>query len=119
MDQSDGKEQVSVAVRQGNEDFGKTPGTRLRLGGLNNVRRHHTMGELSPGYRTVRGSDVRRDGMCLELIDEGTGDEVAEVFYSDVTHEMTISVFKPELPLPVVELLIERAKHDLPPTNAA
>ena len=48
------------------------------------------MGELSPGYRTVRGSDVRRDGMFLELIDEGTGDEVAEVFYSDVTHEMTI-----------------------------
>ena len=77
------------------------------------------MSELSPGYRTVRGSDVQRDGMYLELIDESTGDEVAEVFYSDVTHEMTISVFQPELPLRVVEALIERAKHDLPPTVAA
>jgi len=77
------------------------------------------MDELSSGYRTVCGSDVQRDGMYLELIDESTGDEVAEVFYSDTTHEMTISVFKPELPLRVVELLIERAKHDLPPTHAA
>ncbi|GAB4211010.1 MAG: hypothetical protein OHK0012_02700 [Synechococcales cyanobacterium] len=77
------------------------------------------MGELTPGYRTVRGSDVQRDGMYLELIDESTGDEVAEVFYSDATREMVISIFKPELPLPVVESLIERAKHDLPPTHAA
>jgi hypothetical protein len=77
------------------------------------------MSELSPGYRTVRGSDVQRDGMYLELIDESTGDEVAEVFYSDATHEMTISVFRPELPLRVVESLIERAKHDLPPTHVA
>jgi hypothetical protein len=77
------------------------------------------MGELSPGYRTVRGSDVQRDGMFLELIDESTGDAVAEVFYSDATHEMAVSVFKPELPLRIVELLIERAKHDLPPTHDA
>jgi hypothetical protein len=48
-----------------------------------------------------------------------TGDEVAEVFYSDATHEMKISIFQPELPLRVVEALIERAKHDLPPTHAA
>jgi hypothetical protein len=75
------------------------------------------MSELLPGYRTVRGSDVRRDGMYLELIDESTGDEVAEVFYSDTTHEMTISIFKQELPLRVVESLIDRAKHDLPPEH--
>jgi len=78
----------------------------------------HTMGALTQGYRTVRGSDVQRDGMFLELIDESTGDEVAEVFYSDVTRKMTISVFRPELPLEV-ELLIERAKHELLPTTAA
>jgi hypothetical protein len=73
------------------------------------------MGVLTQGYRTVRGSDLQRDGMYLELIDESTGDEVAEVFYSDATHKMTISVFQPELPLEIVELLIERAKHELPP----
>lgn len=72
------------------------------------------MSVLLPGYRTARGSDVQRDGMYLELIDESTGDEVAEVFYSDVRNEWTISVFKPELPLRVVESLIERARRDLP-----
>lgn len=76
------------------------------------------MSELLPGYQTARGNDVQRDGMYLELIDQSTGDEVAEVFYSDATHEMTISVFKPELPLRVLEALIERAKHDLPPPHA-
>lgn len=65
----------------------------------------------------MRGSDVRRDGMFLELIDENTGDEVAEVFYADATGAMTISVFKQELPLVCVERLIEKAKHDLPPEN--
>jgi hypothetical protein len=69
-------------------------------------------------YSTMRGSDVRRDGMYLELIENSTGDEVAEVFYSDVTHEMSITVFKHELPLHAVEMLIARAKLDLPPTNA-
>ena len=77
------------------------------------------MSEIPSGYQTVRGSDVQRDGMYLELIDQSTGDEVAEVFYSDVTHKMTISIFQPELPLDVVESLILRAKHDLPPTNPA
>lgn len=77
------------------------------------------MGELSPGYRTVRGSDVQRDGMILELIDERTGDEVAEVFSANATLMMTVSVFQQELPLHVVELLIERAKHDLPPPHGA
>jgi len=75
------------------------------------------MGVLTQGYRTIRGSDVQRDGMYLELIDESTGDEVAEIFYSDTTHNMTISVFQPNLPLAVVELLIERAKRDLPPAT--
>ena len=74
------------------------------------------MSELLPGYRIVRGSDLQRDGMFLELIDESTGDEVAEVFYSDVTHKMTISVFQRELPLEVIEVFTERAKHDLPPS---
>jgi hypothetical protein len=55
--------------------------------------------------------------MYLELLDERTGDEVAEVFYSDATHQMTVSVFQQELPLPVLELLIEKAKHDLPSTG--
>jgi hypothetical protein len=71
--------------------------------------------ELSEGYRTVRVSDVKRDGMYLELIEEITGDEIGEVFYSDESNSMTVSLFKPALPIGVVELFIRRAKDDLPP----
>jgi len=69
------------------------------------------------GYRTVLGSDVKRDGMYLELVVQTTDDEVAEVFYSDVDGKMTISVFQPEMPLPVIEQLIEQAKQRLPPVS--
>ncbi len=72
------------------------------------------MAELLAGYRTQRGSDLTRDGMFLELLAQNSSDVVAEVFYSDVTHLMTLSTFRPELPLEVVEALIERAKHLLP-----
>jgi hypothetical protein len=70
---------------------------------------------LIAGYSTVMGSDVHRDGMYLELIDQETGDEVAEVFYSDQSHRMTVSVFRPDLPIEAVEALIEEAKRRLPP----
>jgi hypothetical protein len=66
------------------------------------------------GYRTQRGSDIQRDGMFLELIDAESGDEVAEVFYSDQTKKMRISVYASELPLEAVEHLIARAKVVLP-----
>jgi hypothetical protein len=46
------------------------------------------MGEISAGYRTVRGSNVQLDEMYLELIDESIEEEVAMEFYSDATHEM-------------------------------
>lgn len=71
-----------------------------------------------PGYHTVRGSDVQRDGMFLELIDQLTGDTIAEVFYSDATGVMLISVFQPEIPLEPIERLIQRARYELPPSGA-
>ena len=69
-------------------------------------------------FKTVMGSDLKRDGMYLELIDEVSGDEVAEVFYSDSTGEMNISVFRPGLPLVAVEHLIAEAKVRLLPTRS-
>lgn len=77
------------------------------------------MSEIFTDYRVVRGSDVERDGMFLELTDRSTGKQVAEVFFSDATQEMMISVFHPGLPLRVIEALIEKAKHDLPPAGDA
>ncbi len=38
---TEGDDKVSVAVRHRIEDLGKTIGTRLRFGGLNNVRHSH------------------------------------------------------------------------------
>ena len=52
--------------------------------------------------------------MYLELIEPDTGDEVAEVFYSDEDRRMRITLFKHDLPLDVVEAFIGRAKCDLP-----
>lgn len=76
---------------------------------------HPAMSELTEGYGTVRGSDVQRDGMFLELTDARTGKVVAEVFYSDSTNQMTLSLFQQDLPVDVVELLIAKAKRELPP----
>jgi hypothetical protein len=44
-------------------------------------------------YEMIRGSDVDRDGMYLELIESTTGNVVAEIFYSDVTNAMTFTAF--------------------------
>lgn len=64
-------------------------------------------------YRTIRASDLQRDGMSLEL---QHGDEtVAEVFYSDITREFSISSFAPAIPLDVIEQLIAISKKTLPP----
>ena len=74
------------------------------------------MSDLPKGYRAVRGSDVRRDGMYLELIEPETDDEIAEIFYADKDGKMVISVFKQDVPLEVIEAFIAKAKHDLPPS---
>jgi len=73
------------------------------------------MAELLPGFETVRGSDIKRDGMYLELIELETGDEVAEIFYADEEKKMQISIYKSDMPLEVIEAFIAKAKLDLPP----
>jgi hypothetical protein len=64
-------------------------------------------------YSTVRGSDVSRDGMFLEL--NRAGKSVAEVFFDDNTRKFTVSLFADNLPLSVLEKFFEEAKVDLPP----
>ena len=65
----------------------------------------------------IRASDLQRDGMGMEL--HSGNRTVAEVFYSDVTHEFTVSLFEPDLPLEVVEQLIAAAKVGLLPATKA
>lgn len=68
-------------------------------------------------YELSRGSDIVRDGMFLELTVANTNPilQLAEVFYSDVTHQFTLTCFEPNIPLEVIETLIEQAKKLLPP----
>lgn len=68
-------------------------------------------------YELSRGSDIVRDGMYLELTMANTDPvlQLAEVFYSDVTHHFTLTCFEPNIPLEVIETLIEQAKKLLPP----
>lgn len=67
-------------------------------------------------YEIIRGSDVVRDGMYLELRlpDTSPVEQLAEIFYSDVTHEFSISIFANNLPLSIIEILITEAKTALP-----
>ncbi|EKT66020.1 TPA: hypothetical protein ACS8BP_000407 [Providencia alcalifaciens] len=68
-------------------------------------------------YELSRGSDIVRDGMYLELTMANTDPvlQLAEVFYSDVTHQFTLTCFEPNIPLEIIETLIEQAKKLLPP----
>ncbi|WP_273818148.1 hypothetical protein [Providencia rettgeri] len=68
-------------------------------------------------YEFVRGSDIVRDGMFLEIRLKHTEPllQLAEVFYSDVTHQFTLTCYEPNIPLTVIETLIEQAKKLLPP----
>lgn len=65
-------------------------------------------------YELIRASDLIRDGMALELYDLN-GDLVAEIFYSDRTHEMSFSAFTDSLSLELVEWFIDQARIALPP----
>ncbi|WP_272530824.1 hypothetical protein [Providencia sp. PROV205] len=51
--------------------------------------------------------------MFLELTVANTNPilQLAEVFYLDVTHQFTLTCFEPNIPVAVIENLIEQAKE--------
>jgi len=65
-------------------------------------------------YEVVVGSDIQRDGMYLEVWNEAKA-MVAEVFYSDERDEMTFTGYLADIPTPLVEWMIDRAKAQLTP----
>jgi len=67
-------------------------------------------------YEATIGSDVQRDGMYLELVDQYKH-IVGEIFFSDVNEEMSITLCQPGVPIEVVEWMIARAKVRLPSTT--
>ena len=68
-------------------------------------------------FNFVRGSDLIRDGMFIELHDEN-GVALAEVFYSDLTGHMTFNAYAIDLPLRAVDHLTALAKTALPPSTS-
>lgn len=67
-------------------------------------------------YRYVRGSDVVRDGMFLELVVDGTDplQQLACIFYSDVTRKFTLDYFDDTVPAGVMEAFVDAAVQLLP-----
>ncbi|WP_284602449.1 hypothetical protein [Dickeya dadantii] len=70
-------------------------------------------------YELTRGSDILRDGMFLELSEAGTSPlrQIAEIFYSDVTHEFFLTCYEENIPLGAIEELISEAKNLLLPAT--
>ncbi|UXD28192.1 hypothetical protein [Yersinia enterocolitica] len=71
-------------------------------------------------YKMRRGSDVLRDGMYLELSVSETSPlrQVAEIFFSDITHEFFLTCYEENIPLEVIEKLISKARTSLPPVES-
>lgn len=63
-------------------------------------------------YRYQVASDVIRDGLGLELVDEHSN-VLAEVFRCDANNSVTISLFSEGLPFAEVEKLVLMARKEL------
>jgi hypothetical protein len=63
-------------------------------------------------YRYQIASDIVRDGLGVELIDDHRN-VVAEVFRCDANNSLTISLFAEELPFSEVEKLVQMARSEL------
>ena len=62
-------------------------------------------------YTTQLASDIQRDGMAVELISED-GHVVGEIFRSDKSGEILFSLYKSDVPLLAIEILLARAKNE-------
>lgn len=69
-------------------------------------------------YTFARGSDLDRDGMFLELVDQNAN-LMMEAFYSDQTHQMKFTASVTDIALELVEAFIAEARLRLPPSGRA
>jgi hypothetical protein len=63
-------------------------------------------------YRFQVASDVRRDGLGVELTD-AVGNVLAEVFRCDADNSLMVSLFSEELPFAQIEALVLMAREEL------
>lgn len=64
------------------------------------------------GFQLQFVSDVQRDGLGLELLNDG-GEVVAEVFRSDANNSLEVSLFDVSLPFVEVERILKIARTGL------
>lgn len=69
---------------------------------------------LPNDFRIYTASDIDRDGLGVELVDN-SGDVLAEVFRSDRKRTVTLTTFRPDLPLSAIRELIRYALERLDP----
>ncbi|OJF96453.1 hypothetical protein [Pararhizobium antarcticum] len=70
-------------------------------------------------FESVRGSDVERDGMYIE-VSEKIGNQqrvMLEVFYSDEDNRMTFTAFEKDLPFELIEQVAQTARERLTPVT--
>jgi hypothetical protein len=65
-------------------------------------------------FEVVRGSDINRDGMYLEMSERGGKAGIAEVFYSDETRGFVLNTFGNDIPLDAIEWIATNARLTLP-----
>jgi hypothetical protein len=68
-------------------------------------------------YELIRGSDVARDGMFLELWERASDDLLIEAFYSDADGSMALEQYRCEVPPPVWQWFQQMAWTYLPPVT--
>lgn len=73
---------------------------------------------LNGEFEGLIGSDLERDGMYLEIVGaENPHDIFLEIFYSDILNKFSITLFKENIDLELIEGAIEIAKQRLVPIS--
>ena len=70
-------------------------------------------------YSLIRGSDIERNGMYLELYDapEPNGNPIAEWFYSDTDGSLSFTPYRDEISDSALAWFRKEAARLLPPTD--
>ncbi len=74
---------------------------------------------LNEKFEGLIGSDLERDGMYLEISEfpYNSVEVILEIFYSDITNKFSITLFKKNVALELIEEAIKIAKHRLVPVS--
>ena len=74
---------------------------------------------LNGKFEGLIGSDLERDGMYLEISEfpYNSVEVTLEIFYSDITNKFSITLFKENVALELIEEAIKIAKQRLVPVS--